>query len=216
VGRDCRGGKVWTLDPSNPTSSRYGCGPGGGQGAATGSGRGQTVHYLRFQTGTDQGQGLPAAVCEVAPLGEGGVECWSPDDGYTLAMGGIRVRSQDALARQDRSRTRANYHRTLSGSDYLARGDIERYGSITCVSSTAGLTCHNKDGHGWLLPRYLGKPRIFWLVRGAHVRLNLACLRRPRRTAPSESCAPLEVLKRTVEHLCGRLLVRCLALNELI
>src|SRR4051812_24435997 len=49
------------------------------------------AHFIRFQTGTDPGRTFPAAECRIAPLGEQQLECWSPNDGYTIRLNGYGI-----------------------------------------------------------------------------------------------------------------------------
>lgn len=51
--------------------------------------RAPEVHYLVFNTGTDPGQTYPAVICTIAPLGEAGLTCWTPNDGYTINLLGL-------------------------------------------------------------------------------------------------------------------------------
>jgi hypothetical protein len=135
--------------------------------ALAGTASASTVRYLPFQTRTDRGQRYPAAVCEVRPLGEGQLYCWTPNDGYTITMLGFPIGNGEGVARNTdrprrfRSDERMNRGRLLSGARYLAEGAVEREGALTCVSRRSGLDCRNAAGHGWDLPRYLGLPRIF-------------------------------------------------------
>jgi hypothetical protein len=125
------------------------------------------VHYLHFQTGTDRSQRYPAVVCEVRPLGEEQLYCWTPNDGYTITMLGYPIGNGEGAARNtDRPRRfpsdeHKNRGRLLPGSHYLPYGIVERVEPLTCVSRTSGLDCRNAGGHGWHLPRYHGLPRIF-------------------------------------------------------
>jgi hypothetical protein len=122
---------------------------------------GKDVHYLRFSTGTDPGHKYPAVYCLIAPLGEQELTCWTPNDGYTIILPGLPIGSKPGTTRPFRAPGHANYHRVLRGSHFLRTGVIEHYGVFTCVSRSSGLTCRNEDGHGWLLPRYVGLPRMF-------------------------------------------------------
>jgi hypothetical protein len=45
------------------------------------------------------------------------------------------------------------------GAPVLAYGRTWTRGSFTCASKASGLTCRNRDGHGWLLSRT--RSRIF-------------------------------------------------------
>jgi hypothetical protein len=125
------------------------------------------VHYLRFQTRTDRGQRYPAVVCEVRPRGEEQLYCWTPNDGYTIAMLGYPIGNGEGAARNTdrprrfRSDEQKNRGRRLPGAHYLPYGVVEREQALTCVSRPAGLDCRNAGGHGWHLPRYLGLPRVF-------------------------------------------------------
>jgi hypothetical protein len=125
------------------------------------------VHYLRFQTGTSRGQRDPAVVCEIKPLGEAQLYCWTPNDGYTITMLGYPIGNGEGAAkntdrpRRFRSDERKNKGRLLRGAHYLPYGLVDREGPLTCVSRASGLDCRNAGGHGWHLPRYSGLPRIF-------------------------------------------------------
>jgi hypothetical protein len=127
----------------------------------------RTVHYLRFQTGTDRGQRYPAAVCEVRPLGEEQLYCWTPNDGYTITMLGFPIGNGEGAVRNTdrprrfRSDEQMNRGRLLSGARYLPDRAVEREGVLTCVSRRSGLHCRNAGGHGWDLPRYHGLPCVF-------------------------------------------------------
>lgn len=119
----------------------------------------RVVHLLRFQTGRDPGARYPAAICLIAPLGEQQLECWSPNDGYTIRLDGYGQFAQRPFhARDDK---RSHFHRVLKDAPYLPVNIIERYGSCRCVSRASDLTCMNAGGHGWSLPRYFGLPRTW-------------------------------------------------------
>lgn len=126
------------------------------------AGAARSVHYLRFQTGTARGQKFPAAYCRIATLGEQQLECWTPNDGYTIRLDGLPLGGRrDARPFHASGDSRSHYRLTLRGSRYLPRGVVERYGSFTCVSRASDLTCRNEGGHGYTLPRYVGVPRTF-------------------------------------------------------
>jgi hypothetical protein len=141
--------------------------PGAARKAASRGAESSTAKYLRFQTGTDPGQRYPAVVCEVRPLGEEQLYCWTPNDGYTIAMLGYPIGNGEGAThktdrpRRFRSDERSNKGRLLHGAHLLRYGVVEREGALTCVSRVSGLSCRNAGGHGWKLPRYVGLPRIF-------------------------------------------------------
>jgi hypothetical protein len=111
----------------------------------------QTPRVIRFHTGRDGGQALPAAYCEMRRRS---VYCWTPNDGFTLGLsnaGARRLRSDEAF---NEGRAPARHAR-------LALGRSRSLAGFECESAPAGLRCVNRDGHGWSLPRYVGLPSLF-------------------------------------------------------
>ena len=75
------------------------------------------VHYSTFQTGTDGGQHYPAAICHYYPMDEGELYCWTPNDGYTIALGGYPLGDQKyAPPHRLRSEESRNRHRVVPGA----------------------------------------------------------------------------------------------------
>jgi hypothetical protein len=75
--------------------------------------------------------------------------CWTPDDGFTVAMG-RRGRPTKGYDRQNK-----RY--------YEPTGRVLRFGQTwklagywRCTSRRSGLTCTNQAGHGWWLGRFSG------------------------------------------------------------
>jgi serine/threonine protein kinase len=110
------------------------------------------VAQLRpFQTGYSPGQRYAAADCETKP---GPIlYCWTPNDGYTVALG-----LHDAVKQRLRTDEPGNRGRQPGGFSILGLNQQRSGGGFTCTSSVSGLTCTNADGHGWTLPRYRGQP----------------------------------------------------------
>jgi serine/threonine-protein kinase len=105
----------------------------------------------RFTTGQDASQAAVAAVCAVT---SGQLKCWTPNDGFSLLLPtvgtGTRLRDEEI-----RNRDRQPAYPPIGfGQRWSAAG-------FTCVSRPGGLTCSNRDGHGWTLPRYRGLPAYF-------------------------------------------------------
>ena len=74
--------------------------------------------------------------------------CWTPNDGFTLAMG-VHSRVSHAYDRMNRG-----YNEPVRT---LRFGQTWRVsGSWRCTSRRTGLTCVNHAGHGWWLGRYRG------------------------------------------------------------
>src|SRR5690348_17291368 len=74
--------------------------------------------------------------------------CWTPDDGYTVAM-------------RPQTRPESEYNR-FNRRLYQDRAPVLRFGrsrrlfGYRCTSRRTGLTCRNRAGHGWWLGRYHG------------------------------------------------------------
>jgi hypothetical protein len=84
----------------------------------------------------------------------GQLKCWTPNDGFSLLLPtvgtGTRLRDEEI-----RNRDRQPAYPPIGfGQRWSAAG-------FTCVSRPGGLTCSNRDGHGWTLPRYRGLPAYF-------------------------------------------------------
>ena len=79
--------------------------------------------------------------------------CWTPNDGFTVDMGG-------------RSQVRKRYISANRGyfdpapARVLRFGQSWRTGPFRCASARSGLTCTNDGRHGWWLGRFRGY-RIF-------------------------------------------------------
>jgi hypothetical protein len=79
--------------------------------------------------------------------------CWTPNDGFTVDMGG-------------RSHVRKRYISANRGyfdpapARVLRFGQSWRSGPFQCASARSGLTCTNGGRHGWWLGRFRGY-RIF-------------------------------------------------------
>jgi len=123
-----------------------------------------------------------AAFCKyVIPMGfpgPTGLECWTPNDGFTVWMRPNGI-AQKAYVKENRLRYATAYRRLTFrqnwwGSDLNGGGasyDLEgRYREGTgsprgtvqfvCKRRRTGLTCTNRAGHGWWLGRFRGY-RIF-------------------------------------------------------
>jgi hypothetical protein len=104
-----------------------------------------------FNTGTSGGERYAAAHCRVD---EGGLVCWTPNDGYTLVL------RSDAPAVRLKAAEASNRGRD-PGSPELAPGGRWESGGYACRSTDEALTCQNADGRGFRLPRYRGLPTLF-------------------------------------------------------
>ena len=109
-----------------------------------------------FSTPRDSSQRYRAAYCRIqSPNAEATLYCWTPNDGYTLALtstgAAYRVRA-DETTNED-----------LTPDDYRVVGFGEETESsvFSCESDSSALTCRNPRGHGFRLPRYRGLP-TFW------------------------------------------------------
>ena len=123
-----------------------------------------------------------AAFCKyVIPMGfpgPTGLECWTPNDGFTVWMRPNGI-ARKAYVKENRLRYATAYRRLTFaqnwwGSDLNSGGasyDLEdRYREGTgsprgtvqfvCKSRRTGLTCTNRAGRGWWLGRFKGY-RIF-------------------------------------------------------
>ena len=77
--------------------------------------------------------------------------CWTPDDGFTVSM-------------DKRGRARSRYVSDNRGFRDPITKRVLRFGKTwrnsvlgyRCVSRRTGLTCRNRDGHGWWLGRFRG------------------------------------------------------------
>jgi serine/threonine protein kinase len=118
---------------------------------ATPSASASTLRLSRFNTGTDPGESMPAAYCEVSVPST--VYCWTPNDGFTLRL-------DDTRARRIRGDEPANKNRTPRYQT-LSVGLRNSRATITCSSERTRLTCRNAAGAGFSLPRYRGLPTYF-------------------------------------------------------
>jgi hypothetical protein len=94
-----------------------------------------------------------AAYCG-ATEGEGPIAliCWTPNDGFTIGMG-VHGRPEFSYDRRNRG-----YHESVRT---LRFGQTWRMRAWwRCTSRRTGLTCVNRDGHGWWLGRFRGY-RVF-------------------------------------------------------
>jgi hypothetical protein len=103
-----------------------------------------------FNTGRSSGERYSAAQCRVD---EGILVCWTPNDGYTLAL-------DDAGARRLRSAEPSNRGRDPESTEVILGERWERPG-FSCRSTQQALTCENQQGRGFRLPRYRGLPTFF-------------------------------------------------------
>jgi hypothetical protein len=133
-------------------SGRGGAGPGSSSGEDRPGAK--RLATLRFQTGTDPDQSVPATYCRVGIWGEGhaGLYCWTPNDGYSVLLDGNgpdRVRDDEAV----------NRGHTPTGYPLLGLGHAWSRAGFVCVSGRA-LSCRTANGSGFDLPRYRGLPRL--------------------------------------------------------
>ena len=78
--------------------------------------------------------------------------CWTPNDGFTIAMG-VDGRPHFSYDRRNRG-----YHERVRTLRFWQTWRIP--GWWRCTSRRTGLTCVNRDGHGWWLGRFRGY-RVF-------------------------------------------------------
>jgi len=112
------------------------------------------VGAARFSTPRSPGQTYRAAYCRIDESGPQ-LRCWTPNDGYTLAMPGA------GPGARDRSAQAQNKGLAPSGYTELGFGEESTEAGFTCASRSSGLTCTNSAGYGWNLPRYRGLPTFF-------------------------------------------------------
>jgi hypothetical protein len=78
--------------------------------------------------------------------------CWTPNDGFEIAM------SERGRPTFDYNRRQRGYHERQA--PVLAFGRAWRFPGFRCTSRASGLTCVNRAGHGWWLGRFNGY-RVF-------------------------------------------------------
>lgn len=121
------------------------------------------------------GQAAYCAIAEANLAPENPVlKCWTPNDGFTVTVAhdATPQDARNAYVRSNRGRTPRRGYRVLRfGETYRWRcarvtaGFAERCSGegrtvFRCESRRSGLTCKNRDGHGFWLGRYVGY-RIF-------------------------------------------------------
>lgn len=105
----------------------------------------------KFATPANAGAQYPAAYCRVENS-SAALYCWTPNDGYTLAMDTSRPFRRVPDDELNKGKAPDGY-RTLSF------GERSSFGDFTCTSGRKNLSCLNLSGHGFSLPRYRGLPR---------------------------------------------------------
>jgi hypothetical protein len=99
--------------------------------------------------------GLPAVADLPATVEDAmNVWCWTPNDGFTLALPSTGSPTRARTAEPANRGNQPAYSTLGFGERWAASG-------FSCVSRKSGLTCSNADGHGWTLPRYRGLPAYF-------------------------------------------------------
>jgi hypothetical protein len=108
--------------------------------------------WTSFDTGRAPGETYVATVCDIGL--DGGLTCWTPNDGYTIAVppGGVPVRVRQA---------EAGHRGDQPDVPTLSLGRRWERDGYSCTSTAAALTCTSGAGHGFRLPRYRGLPTTF-------------------------------------------------------
>lgn len=104
-----------------------------------------------FSTPRSSGAPYRAAYCKDQ---SGVLYCWTPNDGYTIAMGDgapYRVRDDENL----------NKAKAPAQAPLLKYGQSQTVGAFVCESEPATLTCRNENGYSWRMPRYKGFPQAY-------------------------------------------------------
>lgn len=103
-----------------------------------------------FNTGRDPGEGTAAAYCRAVP---GELRCWTPNDGFTLVL-------DEGGTRRDRASEAGNRGYEPPTPPLTAGDQWSGYG-FSCAPTGRALTCQNRSGRGFTLPRYRGLPSYF-------------------------------------------------------
>ena len=105
--------------------------------------------YCSYWPGWHANGGIEGGFINGQDPRDAAIECWTPNDGFNLRMS----RRGKVFPRE--------YDKSLRGYKPPARriltfGSKTTFRGISCASRRSGLTCVNRDGHGWRIGRFVG------------------------------------------------------------